>query len=247
MFKSVVLGIATIVGLSAVGTCKAEAAQGQPWRYEKLNTSWIDGRRPMVAFAFDDGPVSSQYGTSGMRIINTLQRYGQHATFFYWGNKINYSNKDEIGYANYVGCEIGNHTWSHPSLTNLQPWQIQNEIEQCRRKLQEVTGLHSFLVRPPYLATNNTVYQNVNVPMVTCSLDTGDWNNGTTQSIINRLNQVKDGDILLMHETYNATAEAVEIMVPQLLNRGFQIVSVSELAAMKGRTLQQGYVYNSFR
>lgn len=249
LFRSIILGVATVVGLStfgAFGTCSAKAAGGN-WRYEKLNTSWINRSKPMVAFAFDDGPVSSQGNTPGMRILNTLKKYNQHATFFYWGNKINNSNKDEVGYANYIGCEIGNHTWTHSNLTKLGSWQIQNEIEQCRSKLQQITGLHSFLVRPPYLATNYTVSQNVNVPMITCSLDTGDWNNGNYQSIVNKLRQVRDGDILLMHETYAATAQAVETMVPELLNRGFQIVSVSELAAMKGRNLQKGQVYNSFR
>lgn len=224
-----------------------QVPDGKTWRYEKLDTSWIDPSRPMIAFAFDDGPVSSTYHTSGMRIIDTLRQYNQHATFFYWGNRINDSNKDEIGYANYVGCEIGNHTWTHTDMTKLDQWQINNEIEQCRAKLQEITGLTSFLVRPPYLSVNDTVKNTVNVPMVTCSLDTKDWNNGSYDSIFNKLKNAQDGDIILMHETYDATAAAVEAAVPYLVNRGYQIVSVSELAAVKGRSLQKGEVYNSFK
>ena len=217
------------------------------WQYEKLDTSWIDPSKPMIAFAFDDGPVSSKSGTSGMRILKTLEKYKQHATFFYWGNKITDSNKNEIKYAAKIGCEIGNHTWTHTPLTDLDENQINAELEQCRTKLQEITGISSFLLRPPYLAIDDKVKNTVNVPMVTCSVDSRDWDNGTYSSIVDRLMTAKDGDIILMHETYDVTALAVEHMVPYLLDKGYQIVSVSELAAMKGYDLQQGEVYSAIR
>jgi len=97
-----------------------------------------------------------------------------------------------------AGCEIGNHTWTHTDMTTLNPNQINNEIEQCRAKLQQITGLKSFLVRPPYLATNDMVKNTVNVPMITCSRDTQDWNNASTDQIANTLRNAQDGDILVI-------------------------------------------------
>ena len=259
LLKGIIIAAISAVGFGLVSanTVKADdwnnwnnggnVDSWKSWKYEKIDTSWIDRSRPMIAFAFDDGPVSSQYGTTGMRIIYTLEQNKQHATFFYWGNKINDSNKDEIGYANYVGCEIGNHTWTHTDMTTLSTGQINNEIEQCRAKLQSITGLSSFLVRPPYLSTNDAVKNAVNVPMITCSKDTKDWDGASADQIANTLRSAQDGDILLMHENYDSTATAVERVVPELVSRGYQIVSISELAAVKGINLQKGQVYSYLR
>ena len=83
-------------------------------------------------------------------------------------------------------------------------------------------------------------------PMINCSIDSKDWAGATTEQIINTINtQKKDGAIVLMHETYAATAEAMETLIPQLVAEGWQIVSVSELFKAKGLELKDGQVYNN--
>ena len=82
--------------------------------------------------------------------------------------------------------------------------------------------------------------------MINCSIDSKDWAGATTEQIINTINtQKKDGAIVLMHETYAATAAAMETLIPQLVAEGWQIVSVSELFKAKGLDLLDGKVYNN--
>lgn len=211
------------------------------------NVSWIDSSKKIVAFAFDDGPVATNK-TSATRILNTLEKYNMHATFFYVGNWINSSNQAEIQRAFKLGNEIANHTWTHPYLTNMSTYQIQQEVNKTTDALRRITGQSNakYLVRPPYLATNQTVFNAIDTPLITCSLDSQDWNNASKDTIISRvLNGVQDGSILLMHETYDTTAAAVEYLVPELIKRGYVITSISELFKMKGKSMSSGQVYTN--
>ena len=226
------------------------------FNYEGLDTSWIDPSKKLVAFAFDDGPTEWSSDTTkatGKRIINALKENGQHATFFYWGNKITDANTAEIEYAKENGCEIANHTWSHPYLTKLSPSEIKQEIEKTRAKLQEITGYTSFLVRPPYLSVNDTVYDNVNVPLITCGVDGNDYTDGFFKAdIIDKIKNAAEtgtleNSVILLHETYLKTAMAVEELIPYLLDQGYQIVSVSELAKMNNKTLYSRNKYGYIR
>lgn len=210
--------------------------------------SWIDPEKPMIAFTFDDGPVGTSDTASSIRIQNALAASGQHATFFYWGNHINSSNSEEIKRAYDMGFEIGNHTNSHTNLTSLTAEKMLEDINSCAEKLTEITGLKHFLIRPPYLSTNTLVQMTVSEPLISCSIDSKDWDGATTEQIINTINtQKKDGAIVLMHETYNTTAEAMETLIPQLVEDGWQIVSVSELFKAKGLELDDGFVYSNAR
>lgn len=237
-------------------TLKTLIAQKQEeaknFSYEELDTGWIDTSKKLVAFAFDDGPVSWSENSTAMQILKTLEENGQHATFFYIGQNINESSKQEIQYAKQIGCEIGNHTWTHPYLTQLTEEEVKEEVEKTRAKLEEITGISSFLLRLPYLNYNQKVLDEVNVPCISCSVDTQDWNNGTYDSVVERMlsaeeNGTLENAIILMHEHYSYTAEAVAYLVPYLLDNGYQIVSVSELAAVKGITLEAGNVYTSIQ
>ena len=221
------------------------------FQYEGLDISWINSTKKLVAFAFDDGPVPYDETSSAMRILKTLEQYKQHGTFFYIGNQINGSTQKEIEYAIRIGCEIGNHTWTHPDLTTLSQVEMNEEIEKTRAELSRITGMSKFLLRYPYLSYNDQVLEILNVPGVTCKFDSRDWDNGTYDSVIKHILAAKeddalDGAILLMHEHYDFTAKAVEYLVPYLLEQGYQIVSVSELAAVKKSELIVGNTYVCF-
>ena len=208
--------------------------------------SWIDSEKPMIAFTFDDGPVGTADTSYSIRIQDALAASGQHATFFYWGNRISKSYEAEIKRAYDMGFEIGNHTYSHTDLSTLTPEKMLEDIAKCAEKLTAITGQEHFLIRPPYLSANPTVRSTVREPMVNCSIDTKDWAGATAEEIINTINkQKKDGAIVLMHETYAATAEAMETLIPQLVAEGWQIVSVSELFKAKGLEMKDGQVYNN--
>lgn len=219
--------------------------------YNLADVSRIDPNKPMVAFAFDDGPIAGggEYN-SVQRIQDAVAKSGGHATFFYWGERIA-GNENEIKRAQSLGFEIANHTWTHNDLSKMDGNSIRNEISRCAAKLKEITGLDDFLLRPPYLGVNATVQQNCGCALVNCGLDTGDWQSSTTQQqIIDKLtsaanNGSLNGKVLLMHENYNKTAGAVEYIIPYLQSKGYQIVSVGEMFKAKGIDMKYGTVYNN--
>lgn len=225
-----------------------EPVRREGYWYNKADVSWIDASKPMVAFAFDDGPVAGGDNSSAGRIQTALSKNNAHATFFYWGNRIA-GNESEIKRAHSLGFEIANHTWTHTDLRELDANGIKNEIGQCAAKLTEITGETDFLLRPPYLGVNATVQANAGTPLINCGFDSGDWNQATTQQMIDKfMNGARDGSlngkVILMHETYDSTASAVEYLVPALQQQGYQIVSVSEMFKAKGVDLKNGQVYN---
>ena len=217
--------------------------------YNLADVSWIDPNKPMVAFAFDDGPIGGADANNVTRIQNAVSEGGGHATFFYWGQRIA-GNEQEILRAKQLGFEIANHTWTHTNLTEVDVNTMKQEIGQCAAKLQEITGQEDFLVRPPFLGVNATVQQNCGVALVNCGIDSGDWQDfTTTQQIIDKYTQAAangslNGQVLLMHENYGKTADAVEYLVPYLKAQGYQIVSVGEMFKAKGIDMQYGQVYN---
>jgi len=79
------------------------------------------------------------------------------------------------------------------------------------------------------------------------SLDTNDWKNKNSDYLVNYVvNNVKDGDIILFHDSYDSTVDAIEELLPILYSKGYQVMSVSELAKIKGKILENGKVYNKF-
>ena len=100
-------------------------------------------------------------------------------------------------------------------------------------------------MRPPYWVSNERVRRVAGLPVVTWSVDTLDWQNKNADVIFDTVvNNVRDGDIVLMHDTMNCTADAVARMVPALIDAGFQLVTVEEMAAARGWTLEPGVLYS---
>lgn len=218
------------------------------WNNE-ADISWIDPEKPMVALSFDDGPVNPvSDNSSAIRIQNALADNGMHATFFYWGNSLNDRTRKELERAYELGFELGNHTKSHPDLTKLSEEKIEAEVAYIDEVLTSITGAEKFLLRPPYLSVSQKVKDTINVPLISCGIDTKDWDNATAQQIIDIIttaaeNGSLDGKIVLMHETYTTTAEAVEYLVPFLKEKGYQIVNISELFKVRGKEMKAGVVY----
>lgn len=221
------------------------------WNFDNVDTSWIDPEKPMVALSFDDGPVSLVgENSTATRIQNALSENGMHATFFYWGNTWNDVTQKEIERAYELGFELGNHTRTHADLTKLYSAEkIDKEISYIDEKLSKIAvGQEHFLVRPPYLSIDQMVKDSIVAPLISCGMDTKDWNGATKDDIVNTIvsaleNGTLDGQIVLMHETYEATAEAVEYLVPYLKEQGYQVVSISEMYCVRGQSMRGGKVY----
>lgn len=201
----------------------------------------LDPDKPMVALTFDDGP----YAPVGNRIMDCAEQYGGRVTFYVVGNRVN-SYKSEIQrmYAN--GHEIGNHTQDHKYLQKLGAQEIRQQVEACNQAVAAITGEAPKTVRLPGGGKNSTVLANISQPIVLWDVDTLDWKTRNAASSVQTvLNQVKDGSVVLMHELYNASGDAAVTIIPALVERGYQLVTVSELAQFRGG-LAGGTVYYSF-
>ncbi|MBP3886158.1 MAG: polysaccharide deacetylase family protein [Cellulosilyticum sp.] len=198
---------------------------------------------PMIALTFDDGPLFE--GSTATEILNTLHQYNLHATFFYCGHSITPHTAPEILTAYQNGHEIGNHTYHHIDLTTLTSEEMIKEFELTQRKLSEITGLNHFLTRAPYLSYNDLLLQTLPTPFIGTSVDSKDWSGISAPQIIDHiLTQIHDGAIILMHENQPHTSEALPILIPKLLELGYQFTTVSHLMQLKGHTLHNGKVYN---
>ena len=202
----------------------------------------IDPSKKMVALTFDDGP--GQYTKD---IVNCLKRNNAKATFFVIGSQVD-SYRSSVKAASEIGCEIGNHTYIHPDLTRVSEEEVKSQISRTDKKVKSVTGKTPTLLRPPYGSVNSKVEQAVGKPIILWSIDTRDWETRNKDKTVNAvMGNVKDGDIILMHDIYKPTKEAACTLIVQLKRKGYQLVTVSELAKYRGYTLKKGEVYHSLR
>ena len=165
----------------------------------KSKESSLDLTRPMMALTFDDGP-----GERTMELLNVLEQYNSKATFFMTGTGLQNSRVDvaaTVQKMEEIGCQIGNHTMSHPQLTHLDAAGIQAEIGGVNDLLTGYIGHGATILRPPYGAKNDEVRANAGMPLGMWSIDTLDWKTRNVQQTIDCIiNEAGDGDILsLIH------------------------------------------------
>lgn len=187
-------------------------------------TKIIDPNKPMVALTFDDGP--NKYTE---QLLDALKEYNCSATFFVLGSMV---EKFPIALQRMVleGHEIGNHTMDHRQLTKLTEKEIIKEVEDTQHAIESIVHVYPTLVRPPYGSKNETVSRILDYDLILWDLDTRDWASKDTQKIIEvTLNNVRDKDIILMHDIYPTSVQAAIELIPLLLERGYQLVTVSEL------------------
>ncbi len=206
----------------------------------------IDSSKPMVALTFDDGP--SKYTD---RLLDCLQKYNVKATFFMVGSCVG-RYPDAVKRMAEFGCELGNHSYDHPFLSRLSQSARKSQISRTSEAIKNACGQYPTLVRLPYGdgAFSNSVLSGLGYPSIYWSVDTKDYmHTGSPQYTVNAvLSHVRDGDIVLLHDLHRSTVIAAESIIPALIKRGYQLVTVSELAEYKGKTkLQAGKTYKGFR
>lgn len=207
----------------------------------RVLTRYIDPDKKMVALTFDDGP--SKYTKA---IVKCLKDNNSAATFFVVGNRVD-SYKSTLKYTYKNGCEIGNHSYSHPIYTGLTTAEIKSQIRKTDKKVKKITGKKPVLARAPGGGYNSKVKKAVGKPLIQWSIDTLDWKTRSKSATVKAvLNNVEDGDIVLMHDLHEPTKDAALELIPKLKKKGYQIVTVSELAKYKGYKMKKGSVYFSF-
>lgn len=201
-----------------------------------------DGRTRYIALTFDDGPSS----VATASILSSLRKVGGKATFFVVGSRVQ-------SYASLVrqmakeGHQIGNHSWSHRDLTRISAEQRVSEMNRTRQAILNVSGVVPTVMRPPYGATNSAVRQtmaNLGFPQIIWSIDPTDWRNYSPTSVADFvLTRARDGSVVLMHDIFGSTAKAAAIIIPELVRRGYRLVTIDELMRIKGVAKRAGQTY----
>ncbi len=212
------------------------------YEYDVVINRKIDKSKKMIALTFDDGP---NYNTS--KVIDVLNKYDIKATFFVLGSRA-INNKDILKKMADSGMEIGNHTYNHLLLTKYDENKIRSEIEDTSEVIYSATKKRPKLLRPSYGSVNNKIKKVANMPIIIWDIDTLDWKYHNSKRITSRVvNKVRDGDIILMHDIYSASLNALSNIIPILQDNGYEFVTIDELFYYKGISLENSKVYGYAR
>ena len=201
----------------------------------------------LLALTFDDGP-----GPYSDVILDVLAKHGAKATFFMNGYKVR-KYSDQVKRMAEEGHQIANHTYNHVWLTKCSDTKLHQELDATAEALTEVTGLTGtgdtgFYLRPPYGDFNQRVVAAAGVPVIWCTVDSGDWKYQSSARLVSYTGSVvKDGDIVVMHEIHKSTAQGLDSLLDVLDEKGFEMVTLEDLFWRRGITPQAGQVYYSAR
>ena len=194
-----------------------------------------------VAITFDDGP-SSKYNSEFLRVLDENKA---HATFFMVGTMMNSCQKCVLDTYN-SGNEVASHTYNHINIKKSSIEEVNENIKKTDDLFYNITGDYIKYIRPPYGAYSKENLENVDYPLILWNLDTEDWRYHDVDHIVNYvMDNVRDGSIILMHELYETSLQALEILLPKLYAEGYQVVSISELAKLQDKTLESGHAYRA--
>lgn len=180
-----------------------------------------------VALTFDDGP-----SIHTDRLLDLFAKYGGKGTFFVVGNLID-RHPDTVRRVVNEGHEISSHGWDHRQLTSLDSQAITDQIMMTRAKIYDITGVDTLIMRPPYGSCDNSVKavgRELGVAFINWSVDTLDWKTKNADSIYDEIvRNTNEGSIILCHDLYKTTVDAMERVIPKLIQEGYELVTVSEL------------------
>ncbi|MDR7275039.1 polysaccharide deacetylase family protein [Catenuloplanes atrovinosus] len=171
-----------------------------------------------VALTYDDGPNPS----TTQALLTALRNAGARATFFNTGQRVQ-QNPGLAQAQVTAGHWVANHSWSHPHMTQLSAAQMQQELSSTQSAIQQATGVTPRLFRPPYGETNATlqsVASQLGLREVIWTVDSQDWNGASTAQIVSAANSLQSGGVILMHDAYQNTINAVPQIVSNLAARG---------------------------
>lgn len=199
--------------------------------------------RKLVALTFDDGPSR----TETVRLLQILADKGVKVTFFVLGNNAQRS-PEILQQAKAAGHEIGSHTMTHANLGKSTVEAIRWEVAAMDGVFVNILGEKPQLLRPPYGVINDAVRTNTGLPLVLWTVDPEDWRVRDVATVRRRaVSAVFDGAIILFHDIYATTVDAIPGVIDDLRAQGYDFMTVSELAAARGVKMQSGASYGSFR
>lgn len=199
--------------------------------------------KKVVAISYDDGPTK----TITPQILQLLKDNNCTATFFVLGcNAKQYPDIVLNTYTN--GNEIGNHGYGHARYSYLSKERIINDLDKASIIITSITNEKPALVRTPYGEINKNITSAIDYPIAFWSIDSNDWRKISINTIINNiLTNLKDGSIILLHDTTTKTLTLSKILIPKIKEAGYDIVSISKMFEKNNITLENGKVYSKIK
>lgn len=196
----------------------------------------------LIALTFDDGPNT----TTTNDVLDLLAEYDAKASFFLIGDNINAESAVTVKRAYDMGMEINNHSKTHPNMANMSPEEIEAEISYVDEKVLEITGEPTKFFRPPFIDTSQTMYDTIDLPFI-CGIDCQDYMENVTaeQRAEYILDGARDGIIVLLHDAAGntQTVDALKIAMPQLVEQGYEFVTLTELFERQGEVPKDNILY----
>ena len=192
----------------------------------------------LLAITFDDGPGPYTAG-----LLDELAARGVKATFFVSGYRAaNYPETlkrivDE-------GHQLANHTYNHANLNTLSAAKVRKEISSVQELITAAGGDDPAYIRPPYGNANQTVRSNVSVPLINWAVDPLDWKYRNADTVCNNIvSGAYDGAIILVHDIHKTSVPGALAAIDELLDEGYEFVTVKDLFKRRGVTPEAGKVY----
>ncbi|MFG1683263.1 polysaccharide deacetylase family protein [Nonomuraea sp. NPDC049269] len=189
-----------------------------------------------IALTFDDGP-----GKYAGTLLDTLKKYNAKATFFLEGQYVK-SRPAFVKRMAKEGHELGNHSYSHPNFTTIEPDAVKNEIQKTQDAVKKAAGVEPKLLRPPYGMLDvqtSEVAAEFGMPMILWTAGSRDWATKNSAEIKKQTLAVAKRDgIILMHDWVKQTVDVMPSLVKLLQSRGYTLVKVSDV--IKSQNLQPG-------
>ena len=185
-----------------------------------------------LCLSFDDGPNTIPGDNTMNDMLDIMEKHNVPGSFFLIGNKITEENKKVILRAVKMGCDIQNHSWTHPFMSKLTPQEIREEYKKCDDLITEIVGVRPTFFRPPFVDMAEKMYENIKVPFI-CGCGCNDWEPDKDADFRyeHMMQAAQNGTIFLLHvmEGNKATLEAVDRAIPVLKEQGYEFVNLPDL------------------
>ena len=217
---------------------------GMDFGYENelyVKPTYLDPNHPVICLTFDDGPQLwyDQEESSSVSIVDTLYKYDATGTFYVVG----YALEERGCWTDYQvysfltksinnGNEYGSHTQEHDDLVDLASANaVSRAISEPAEFMKDLVGYNMVTYRPPGGVFDDDVVAAQPYPAILWNVDSEDWVSRDANTIYDKVmsTYLDDGDVILFHEIYDETAEAIKKLVPALIDKGFQLVTVKDM------------------
>lgn len=215
----------SVIAIVATTTTKAIETAAAP---RDIPIYCVETDKKQVAISFDAAWGNEQTET----LLDILKEKNVKSTFFLVGDWVD-KYPDSVKAIAAAGHDVGNHSDTHPHMTQLSDSDKATEIKNCNEKIKALTGKSPTLFRPPYGDYNNDVVKavkNENMYCVQWDVDSLDWKDPTAQDMVNRIkSKISNGSIILMHNGAKNTPEALPLIIDAVREAGYEFVPISQL------------------